>query len=65
MEVVYDLSAPVGNKVRSVKVKCQKCTVPTYYPISVNEYYRISIASWIGDGGNGYTIFREGRRNLM
>lgn len=29
------------------------------------KYYRVAIASWIGDGGNGYQVFKNYRQNLV
>lgn len=65
MKVVFNITAPVGQRVESIKIRCNSCTIPYYFPIGVNEIYQVAIASWIGDGGNGYTIFRDARRNLM
>lgn len=47
-----------------VKVLCQTCLIPEYEPLSYNKNYRISIASWIGNGGNGYGVFKKYRRNF-
>lgn len=58
------MTAPKGSRVQSAKARCRHCQVPFYKNLHAFEYYRIAIASWIGDGGNGYGVFAQNRRNL-
>lgn len=65
LQVIIDITALKGNRVKSVKVRCGECHIPVYEYIDLQKYYRIAIASWIGDGGNGYQVFKDHRKNLV
>lgn len=65
LQLIVDISAPKGNRVKSVKVRCGECHVPVYEYLDWKKYYRIAIASWIGDGGNGFQVFKNYRKNLV
>jgi 2',3'-cyclic-nucleotide 2'-phosphodiesterase (5'-nucleotidase family) len=63
VHVVYNVSQPVGERVKSVDVLCRQCDVPVYEPLSVEKMYRMIVPSWIASGGNGFTMFGEHRQN--
>lgn len=63
--MIINIGAPNGSKIESVKVRCAKCKIPVYEYLDSKSYYRIAIASWIGDGGNGYHVFKNHRKNLI
>ncbi|XP_058825829.1 apyrase-like [Topomyia yanbarensis] len=64
LRVVYNISKPVGRRVVSVDVRCRVCRVPRYEPLDMNKPYRLAVAEWIGNGGNGYSMFSDHRTNL-
>nr|XP_019551817.2 apyrase-like [Aedes albopictus] len=63
IRVIYNVTKPAGNRVVSADIRCRECKVPRYEPLDLNKYYRVAIAAWIGNGGNGYTMFGEHRTN--
>lgn len=63
IRVTYNITRSAGNRVVSVDIRCRECKVPRYEPLDRNKYYRVAIAAWIGNGGNGYTMFGEHRTN--
>ncbi|XP_062562831.1 apyrase-like [Armigeres subalbatus] len=63
IRVTYNVTKPSGNRVVSADIRCRECKVPRYEPLDLNKYYRVAIAAWIGNGGNGYTMFGEHRTN--
>lgn len=64
LRVVYNVSRLVGRRVISVNVRCRVCKVPKYQPLDTNKFYRVAIAAWIGNGGNGYSMFKQHRINV-
>jgi 5'-nucleotidase len=58
------VSQPIGQRVVSANILCRECDVPEYQPLDVNKMYRIISPSWIGSGGNGFTMFGEHRQNI-
>ncbi|XP_022910616.2 protein 5NUC-like [Onthophagus taurus] len=65
LKVEYNFKKPVGNRVISVKVRCAACDVPSYSPISKNEYYRIITTLFLVKGGDGHSIIRDKPRNYI
>ncbi|XP_055644093.1 apyrase-like [Toxorhynchites rutilus septentrionalis] len=64
LRIVYNVTKPIGRRVASVHVRCRECKVPKYQPIDTSKLYRVAIAAWIGNGGNGYTMFKQHRVNV-
>lgn len=58
-QVVYDLSKPSGNRVKSVNVLCTKCRVPRYEPLNPKKLYKLVLPSYLVDGGDDYTMIKE------
>ncbi|KAJ8023886.1 5'-nucleotidase [Holothuria leucospilota] len=61
--VTYNVNRPVGDRVVSVEVRCAECAVPDYEPLVLNKTYRIVAASFIVEGGDGYTAISENLQN--
>lgn len=59
LHVVYDVRKRSGRRVMSVKVRCQKCLVPTYSALDEEQIYRVLLPSFLIDGGDGYSMFTE------
>ncbi|XP_018574672.1 apyrase [Anoplophora glabripennis] len=64
IQVVMNLTQPQGERVQSVKVRCQACMVPVYEDLDENKMYRIVVPSFITTGGDGYTIISDNLQNL-
>ena len=59
MQIVYDLSKGIGNRVTSVKVLCSSCIVPQLEDIKLNNNYNVLLPSNIATGSLGYTMFKN------
>ncbi|KAH9637550.1 hypothetical protein HF086_010195, partial [Spodoptera exigua] len=64
MRNVIHASRPIGSRV-SATVRCIDCDVPRYLPLDPNATYRVLSQNYIGDGGGGYTMISENRKNLQ
>ncbi|KAL4713020.1 hypothetical protein ACJJTC_014654 [Scirpophaga incertulas] len=62
LRTVFNGSAPVGSRVVSASVRCIDCPVPRYEPLHRDKYYRVVSQSFIGNGGDGFTMISENRR---
>ncbi|CAG9793356.1 unnamed protein product [Diatraea saccharalis] len=65
IRTVFDGSQPVGSRVVSVTVRCIECDVPRYIPLDLNKYYRVVSQNFIGNGGGGYHMISNNRRNVI
>lgn len=55
----YNLQRPTGQRVVSVQTLCSQCREPTYQPLNNTATYNILINSYMGSGGNGFSIVKE------
>ncbi|KAK9956332.1 hypothetical protein ABG768_014074 [Culter alburnus] len=58
-QLVYDLSKPPGNRVKSVNVLCTECRVPRYEPLNPKKVYKVVLPSYLVDGGDGYSMIKD------
>ncbi|XP_065093728.1 apyrase-like [Ochlerotatus camptorhynchus] len=65
LRVVYNMTEPRGNRVKSVNVLCYDCLVPRYDPLDAFRYYRVAANSHMTGGGGGFTMFEEFGRNKV
>lgn len=65
LRVVYNMTEPRGNRVKSVNVRCYDCLVPRYDPLDAFRYYRVAANSHMTGGGGGLTMFEEFGRNKV
>ncbi|XP_057652348.1 apyrase-like isoform X1 [Diorhabda carinulata] len=61
--VEIDTGKPAGQRVVSLKVRCQNCTVPVYNDIEMERYYKLSVNSFLASGGDGYSMIAENMIN--
>ena len=54
VQVVYDMSKPVGSRTTDVKVLCSACGIPEFKPLNVNQQYSILITDFLYNGGDKY-----------
>lgn len=64
IRIVFNATAPSGSRVQSAAVRCIECDVPRYEPLDLDKTYRVLTISYIGDGGSGYTMLTEHRRDV-
>lgn len=57
LQVVYDLNKEPGHRVKSVKVVCSECSVPTFSVLDPKKSYGVIVPSFMYGGGDGYTMF--------
>nr|CAD7568984.1 unnamed protein product [Timema californicum] len=57
--VTYDVTKESGKRVVSAMARCGDCRVPTYSPVQTNQTYSILVPSFLVDGGDGFTVFKE------
>lgn len=65
LRTVFNLKNPVGKRVESVHALCRKCSVPVYEPLKQFEYYRVTMPSFLANGGDGFSWFKEFGVNRM
>lgn len=63
IKIVYNITNPIDQRVVSLDLLCNECTVPKYYPLDLTKMYRIVINSFIAGGGDGLSIINEQKRN--
>lgn len=59
MKIVYNVTNPIGEKVVSVKILCNKCVVPKYLPLDEEEVYSAIVPSFIAGGKDGFTMLLD------
>ncbi|CAH0678027.1 unnamed protein product [Spodoptera exigua] len=64
LRVTFDGSRPVNSRVVDVQVRCIECDVPRYEPLKLDQYYKVVSQSFIANGGDGYNMISENRKNI-
>jgi len=57
MKYTYDSRKPAGQRIISVEVKTEE----GYQPIDKKASYMVATNSFLADGGDGYTVFKEAK----
>ncbi|CDW54980.1 5' nucleotidase [Trichuris trichiura] len=52
--VVYDISRPDGQRVKSLMLLCQRCKTPKYEPVDLDAMYDVATKAYLYEGGDGY-----------
>ncbi|GLV32897.1 uncharacterized protein CBL_20048 [Carabus blaptoides fortunei] len=63
LRVVFDLNQPVGSRVVDLKVKCRLCDIPQFEDYKPEEYYRVTLNSFLAKGGDGYSVIKDNLQN--
>ncbi|CAG9862150.1 unnamed protein product [Phyllotreta striolata] len=63
VQLAYDLSKPLGERVVSIKVRCADCTTPAYEDLDQNKSYNVVMPSFLSQGGDNYVMFKDQLRN--
>lgn len=58
LRVVYNVMNKPGQRVESVEVLCQKCEIPKYEKLDINEEYGIIIDSYNYGGGCQFDMYK-------
>ncbi|KAJ8709301.1 hypothetical protein PYW07_009127 [Mythimna separata] len=64
LRATFDGSLPVNSRVLNVTVRCIECDVPRYEPLELDKYYKVVSQSFIANGGDGFTMISENRKNV-
>lgn len=65
LKVIFNMTNPIGSRVVNAKVLCNRCQVPKYEELDKTQFYSIVAQSFLADGANGYTMFKEHRLNYL
>ncbi|XP_033635326.1 snake venom 5'-nucleotidase-like [Asterias rubens] len=55
LQVIYDVTLPIGQRVVDVRVRCADCTVPSYSSLNMEKVYRVAMNSYMAGGGYGFS----------
>lgn len=59
LRVVYNLTKPNEQRVKSVLIRCADCLVPEYKPLNETKIYKVIMPKYIADGGDGYSMLNS------
>ena len=58
-KVVYDISKPVGQRVKELKFRCGMCEVPVFENVVDDQNYTFLTNDYIAKGGDGYDMLSD------
>lgn len=59
LRVVYNLSAPIGERVAYMEALCGSCFVPEYSAVQPDKTYRVIMNEYLFLGGDGFDMLRQ------
>ena len=67
LRIVYNLQNLPYNRTVSIDALCRVCdnNTPKYEPIVAEKFYRVSLPSFLANGGDGFTMLLDGARNTV
>lgn len=65
MHVVYNMKNDLGSRVQSVMIQCSECKVPKYEPINPTQHYTLITTKYLINGGDQYTMIKDGIINQV
>lgn len=67
LKVVYDMERKPYDRIVSLDVLCRICVrdIPRYEPIDDEKFYRVSVPSFLAEGGDGFTMIGENARDTI
>lgn len=67
LRVVYNIENEANNRIVLLDVLCRVCErdIPRYEPIDDEQFYRLSVPSFLAEGGDGFTMIGENARNTI
>lgn len=63
IKLVYNLTQPSGERIQTIKVRCQNCTIPIYTELNPTETYNVIITSYMATGGGNISVLTEHLKN--
>lgn len=63
MKVVYNITNAPFNRVVSLEVLSTDAMNPVYRPLNETDTYRIIVASFLVNGGDGFKMIKEFKQN--
>ncbi|KAF7286826.1 protein 5NUC-like [Rhynchophorus ferrugineus] len=63
LRLVLDMSEPPYSRVKEVRVRCGLCDIPSYDLLDVKKNYTLVTSSFLSEGGDGITTFKEKAMN--
>ncbi|XP_017156615.1 apyrase isoform X2 [Drosophila miranda] len=64
LRVNYNISATMGQRVVSVRVRCSNCEVPDYRPLKLANTYRLVVMEYLANGKNGFNLISDNAEHL-
>ncbi|KAL4721637.1 hypothetical protein ACJJTC_001022 [Scirpophaga incertulas] len=61
LHVIYNVTKPEGQRVVSVSVGEKSSSSP----LDPEQYYQVTVPAYLGDGGDGFKMFKEHKRNVQ
>lgn len=62
---MLNFTQPEGERVQSLKVRCQNCTVPVYEDVEPEKDYKIVVESFVRSGGNNFSVIVDNLKNVV
>jgi len=59
IQITFNISRPIGDRVTELMVRCRTCRVPTYEPLRLNDTYQLVTYNYLIEGGDGYSTLKE------
>ncbi|XP_040916864.1 snake venom 5'-nucleotidase-like [Toxotes jaculatrix] len=59
IQVEYDLSRSVNQRVVSLSMLCTECRVPKYEPLELGKTYTVVMPSYMVSGGDSFTMIKD------
>lgn len=63
--MVLNLNLPEGQRVQSLKVRCQNCTIPFYEDVDPYKNYKIVVDSFVRTGGYNFSVLVDNLKNVQ
>lgn len=66
LKVTYNITNPIGQRVVSVETRCRRCEPNSrqqYEPINRAQTYRVVSSNFVLNGGDGFTVVEQNKRN--
>ncbi|CAK1594067.1 unnamed protein product [Parnassius mnemosyne] len=64
IQTIFDGSRAINERVMNVTVRCIDCPVPRYEPLRLDKYYKVVSQTFLGNGGDGFSMIADNRRNV-
>lgn len=59
LKIIFNMTRPVGERIVSMKILCNSCSIPKYEPFDLFKNYRVIAQTFLANGADGFTWFRD------